>query len=260
MREIFRKKHELWLKMLFVSFALPRSKEADMLEDFAAMEFRHLKWLAKEGDFDWNRDNLQLKFSTAKEAYEMLEDLIVSMELLYKEGPLFFRIKSDERYMLFCLKNFKDYKITAFDRHLRYKELDKESLKSLVEFLFEETYKEYELIITYFYSKMRVDNPKVISVFDDLIEESIYHLKSFALLEAELGILQIPRPVMKEVYQFDDLKKFLEDGIEEEMAAKEQCRALSQSIKDESLSLFFDFINNQEDFHIELMQEVLKEL
>jgi hypothetical protein len=261
MREIFRRKHILWLKMLFTSFALPRSKEADMLEDFAKIELRHLKWIAKEyKEFDWSREDIKLHFNESKKAYEIIEDELMALELLYNDTPLFKRIKSDERYMLFCLNRFENYKIEAFNKGLEYKNLDSSSLKALIEFLFEETYKEYELVITYFYSKMKIDSADIKDVFEDLIEESIYHLKSFALLQSKLGLLQIPRAVMKEVYQFDDLKKFIQDSIEEEIAAKEQCKMLSSSIKDEELSLFFDFINNQEDFHIELMREVLKKL
>jgi len=126
-----------------------------------------------------------------------------------------------------------------------------------VQFLFEEIYKEYELIITYTYSQIHTDSAKLALIFEDLIYESLYHLKSFCAIAAKLGMLAVPRVVMKEVYKFDDLKKFLEDGIQEELAAKEQCKALSSAIKDEELSRFFEFINYQEDYHITLMQEAL---
>ena len=77
---------------------------------------------------------------------------------------------------------------------------------------------------------------------------------------AKLGILSLPRVVMKEVYKFEDLKEFLQKGVEEEIAAKEQCLALSQAVRDEELSHFFDFINKQEDYHIVLMQKAIKML
>ena len=265
MVELFRKKHALWLEFLFGSFALPRGQEAEMLYDFALMEYRHLKWLAKAivksgEDFDWNREPLQLGYSNAKELYARLSDKLMALELAYGKSALFDRIRSDEKYMLFCLQKAPDIAITAFDRNLSYKNLDKTSLDALVLFLLEESYKEYELIITYTYSQIHSKDADISLVFEDLIYESMYHLKSFAQLMAKLGILAVPRPVMEEVYKFEDLKKFLEDGIEEEKAAKEECKKLSQAVKDEELSRFFDFINNQEDYHIELMQEVLAKL
>jgi hypothetical protein len=265
MVELFRKKHELWLEFLFGSFALPRGEAAEMLYDFANIQYRHLKWLAKAivksgRDFDWNRALMKCEFKSAKELYERLSDKLMALELEYGEGALFDRIRSDERYMQFCLQKAPDIAVSAFDRNLSYKSLDKTSLDALVLFLLEESYKEYELILTYTYSQIHTEDADISLVFEDLVYESMYHLKSFALLMAKLGILSVPRPVMEEVYKFEDLKKFLEDGIEEEKAAKEECKKLSQAIKDEELSRFFDFINNQEDYHIELMQEVLAKL
>ncbi len=265
MVELFRKKNELWLEFLFGSFAMPRGKEADMLYDFAQIQYRHLKWLAKEivkggKDFDWQRGQIQLGYKSAKELYERLTNKLLKLQIEYGDTPLFKRIKSDERYMLQSLQKIPDLPISAFDRNLSYKNLEKTSLDALVLFLLEESYKEYELIVTYTYSQIHTKDVDISLVFEDLIYESMYHLKSFAQLMAKLGILAVPRPVMEEVYKFEDLKKFLEDGIEEEKAAKEECRKLSQAVKDDELSRFFDFINNQEDYHIELMQEVLKKL
>jgi len=70
--------------------------------------------------------------------------------------------------------------------------------------------------------------------------------------------LAIPRTLMKELYKRDDIKQFLIDGIEEEKAAKQECIKLSQAVKDDELSKFFDFINFQENYHIELMQKAIK--
>ena len=265
MSDLFKKKHEFWLKLLFGSFALPRGEEADLLEEFAKIEYRHLKWLAQRivengGDFDWDRDEVKIEFENAKDLYASISDDLLALELLYGSGALYERIRSDERYMLFKLKDAPDIKISAFDRHLTYKNLDKKSLDALVLFLLEESYKEYELILTYTYSQIHSSDAKISQVFEDLIYESFYHLKSFAFLMAELGILAVPRVVMKEVYRFDDLRQFLLEGIEEEKAAKEQCRILSQAVKDEELRRFFDFINNQEDYHIELMQKVIERI
>jgi rubrerythrin len=98
------------------------------------------------------------------------------------------------------------------------------------------------------------------NVYQDLIDESQYHLKCFGNMLSEMGILAIPRTVIKEIYKRQDVKKFLIDGIEEEKMAKEECMKLSQAVKDEELAKFFEFINFQENYHIELMQKAIKVL
>jgi trans-2-enoyl-CoA reductase len=74
---------------------------------------------------------------------------------------------------------------------------------------------------------------------------------------SKMGLLALPRVLSKRVYQFDDLEKFLIDGIEEEENAKELCVQLANDINNESLSPFFNFINYQESYHIELMKKAL---
>jgi len=98
------------------------------------------------------------------------------------------------------------------------------------------------------------------NVYQDLIDESQFHLKSFGNMLSLMGILAIPRVVIKELYKRFDIKQFLLDGIEEEKIAKEECRKLSMLVKDDELSRFFEFINYQENYHIELMKKALKGL
>jgi len=76
---------------------------------------------------------------------------------------------------------------------------------------------------------------------------------------AKMGILGVPRVVGKELYQIEDIEAFLLAGIDEEMAAKEECRKLSEAVAANSpqLAKFFDFINNQENYHIALMKDAL---
>lgn len=266
MQDIFKQKHGLWLKILFSAFALPKGEISDMLFDFADIEFRHMKWIAKDivkngDDFNFDREGIDIKVGSFHELIDKLIDSILAIEIFYKESELFERIKNDERYMLEKLREFKenkDFEITAFNRNMKYKNLDKKSLDALILFLFEEIYKEYELILVYFYSSIHTDNVYLYSIYEDLIYESKFHLKSFAFLQAKLGLLSLPREVMEEVYKFEDLKKFLLDGIEEEKGAKEQCKMLSSAVNDKELSSFFEFINNQEDYHIKLMEDALK--
>jgi rubrerythrin len=152
--------------------------------------------------------------------------------------------------------------ITAFNKKRVYKNknLDKTSTDALTLFLFEETYKEYELIVIYFYMQIKTNNKLLADVYQDLIDESKFHLKSFGIMLSEMGLLSIPRVVPKEVYEVVDTKQFILDGIEEERAAREECKMLAQAIKDEELSKFFDLINYQEDYHIKLMEKVCQYL
>jgi len=267
MKKVFQKKHELWLKVLYGAFSIPKGEIFDVLYDFSLIEFRHLKWLAKDiiknsDDIDFDRENIEIKVEDFHELVDKLIDELLAIELYYQKSELFKRIKNDEKYMITKLKEFKkikNFKIEAFDRSMKYpnKELDKTSLDALTLFLFEESYKEYELILVYLYSSLHTDNVKLYSIYEDLIYESMFHLKSFAIMQSKMGLLSLPRVVMEDIYKFKDLKKFLLDGIEEEKGAKEQCKALAAAVKDEELSNFFEFINNQEDYHITLMQEAL---
>ena len=137
------------------------------------------------------------------------------------------------------------------------KSLNKTQIDALTIFLFEEVYKEYELILVYAYMQQRTKDITQFNVFQDLIDESHFHLKSFGNMMAKLGILALPRELHELTYIVKDLKQFVTDGIAEEEAAKVMCKELSDAIKDEELSKFFDFINYQESYHIELMKKLL---
>jgi hypothetical protein len=71
--------------------------------------------------------------------------------------------------------------------------------------------------------------------------------------------LGVPRVIHKSLYQIDNVVEFLKDGIDEELAAKEECKKLSEAVAKDSepLAKFFDFINYQESYHIELMKKLL---
>jgi hypothetical protein len=111
----------------------------------------------------------------------------------------------------------------------------------------------------YNYLKAHSNDAFLNRIFQILINESFFHLKSFGEMMAKMGILAVPRVVMKELYEVDDVVQFLKDGIEEELAAKEECKRLSDAVGNDSemLSKFFDFINHQENYHIALMKDAL---
>ncbi len=260
--------------MLFGAFSVDNEEIYNILYDFSMIEFRHLKWfgqkLADENiEISFDREEMSYK---AKSNFELLKQLIANIDMikeLYEDDadPLFKRFVTDENYFISKLYNLlkderNDAKIRAFDkrRELEGFELDEIQTDALTLFLFEESYKEYELIMIYTYVNFYTKDKELSNIFIDLIDESFYHLKSFARMMAKMGILTMPRVIMERVYKFEDLEKFLLEGIEEEEKAKIECKKLSDAIKNDSLSRFFDFINYQENYHISLMKRALNKV
>ncbi len=272
LNEIYQAKHQLWLKILFTSFSIADEKIKNELYEISQIEFRHLKWLGnhlREGNIEYNYDRYAIDFAQ-NTTFEAFEYLMFEIQLVMKnydlENSLFARMISDEYYFITKLSNYlkttQNEPIKAFNKERIYqnKILSKESVDALTIFLFEETYKEYELIMIYSYMQNYTNDITQYNVYQDLIDESHYHLKCFGNMLSIMGILAIPRTLLKELYKRDDIKQFLVDGIEEEKLAKEECQKLSLAVKDEELSKFFEFINYQENYHIELMKKAIKKI
>jgi rubrerythrin len=263
----YQSKHELWLSILFASFAINDEEIKSRLYDFSQIAFRHMKWLAEEilangDDYNYDRERQLLKRDSVFAILEALQEEIKEAQKLYPKNILGERMTTDDSYLLSYLQELlsdtaNDAKVTAFDMSRKWGDLDQEQIDALTLFLFEESYKEYELILVYAYMQARTDKLLHFNVFQDLVDESHFHLKSFGNMMAKLGILALPRELHEMTYVIKDLDKFIKDGIAEEEAAKEMCKELSDAIKDEQLSKFFDFINYQESYHIELMQKLL---
>ncbi len=272
LKEIFQLKHELWLKVVFSSFAIKDERIKSEIYEFSQIQFKHLKWLSNECKdqnikYDYNRSEFTFPHKTNFEYFEYLINEIKIAMRHYSQTALFSRVISDEFYMIQRLEALltdqkNDATITAFNKERIYegKNLDKTSTDAFTIFLFEETYKEYELILIYSYMQNHTNDITLYNVYQDLIDESLYHLKSFGNMLSKMGILAIPRIVIDSLYKREDIEQFLVDGIAEEEAAKEECRKLSEAVKDEDLSQFFNFINFQESYHIELMQKAIKAL
>jgi rubrerythrin len=270
MNKIYQAKHELWLKVLFTSFAISDEQIKSTLYDFSQILFRHLKWISnelKEQEIEYNYDKseIDIQKTTNFEFFNYLIEELNTINNMYLDTPLFERVRRDEEFFVkaleILLKTSKDANITAFNKERIYpnKVLDKTQTDALTIFLFEELYKEYELILIYSYMQNYTNDITQYNVYQDLIDESHYHLKSFGNMMSKMGILAIPRLVHEHLYKRDDIQKFLVDGIEEEKGAKEECKKLSEAVNDEELSHFFNFINFQESWHIELMQKLLKD-
>lgn len=270
--KLFQLKHELWLKMLFASFAINDERIKDILYDYSHILFRHLKWISndlkdKDINYDYSKSSIDIQQDTNFAYFKYLTDEINEIKKEYNDSVLCNRMQTDEEFFIKKLQillsdESNDARITAFNKERVYenKEMDKSQTDALTYFLFEESYKEYELIMVYFYMQNYTDNLTLYNVYQDLIDESHFHLKCFGNMLSKMGILSIPRMIHPDIYTATDIKRFLLDGIKEEEGAKEECRKLAAAVKDEELSKFFDFINFQESYHIELMYKALERL
>ncbi|MDD2790598.1 MAG: iron-binding protein [Sulfurimonas sp.] len=269
MNKLYKKKHELWLHITFASFAINDEEIKSRLYDFSLIAFRHMKWLGTDilcnaQDYNYDRD---MKLFKRHSVFEILHALVTEIKetsALYPQSILGERMGTDDAYLLEYLAQIlhnetNNKEVTAFNMKRKWldKNLAQEQIDALTMFLFEESYKEYELILVYAFMQARTDEALEFNIFQDLIDESHFHLKSFGNMMAKMGILALPRELHPMTYIIKDLEKFVTDGIAEEEAAKVMCKELSDAIKDEELSKFFDFINFQESYHIELMKKLL---
>jgi rubrerythrin len=268
MKTLLIKTHELWLEVLMAGF-MSRTENRTKLYDFSGIIFRHFTWLEKHlittGEtYDYDRDTIPVKVERLSVILGNINRRITELDLQIISCPdaaLAQRITSDLKYIKATLAKMPDEEIRAFDtsRTLDGIALTAEATDALTLFLFEESYKEYELILIYNYLQAHSSDAFLNHIFQIMIDESQFHLRSFGQMMAEMGILGVPRTIHKSLYQIADVKQFLKDGIEEEKAAKEMCRELSDAVIKDSPELadFFDFINYQEDYHISLMQDAL---
>ncbi len=259
--------HEAWLATLAAGF-MSNTESKQKLFDFSDILFRHFTWLEhemiKSGEsYDYDRDSIPVK---VEQLSVILNNIIqrlnqIDLQLIGANHALGDRMSSDLHYMRDVLAQLPDEDITAFnvERKLDDIELSDEATDALTLFLFEESYKEYELIMIYNYLKAHSEDVVLNRIFQIMVDESFFHLKSFGDMMAKMGILGVPRVVSKELYQVADIEAFLLSGIDEEIAAKEECRKLSEAVASNSpqLAKFFDFINNQENYHIALMRDAL---
>ena len=81
--------------------------------------------------------------------------------------------------------------VTAFSTERTFPgiSLTEEATDALTLFLFEETYKEYELIMIYNYLKAHSKDAYLNRIFQILIDESFFHLRRFGDMGAKMGIL-----------------------------------------------------------------------
>jgi hypothetical protein len=270
MKNLLIKTHELWLATLMASFMAKKEESKRVLNDFSDIIFRHFTWVEKylidnNIDYDYNRDNIAIKVDNLRVILHNILSRIADIELmlnLLEDESLKSRMQTDLSYISYVIDTLEDEQVDAFNTSRVYKDYDlsKEATDAFTLFLFEESYKEYELIMIYNYLKAHSSDDYLNKIFQILVDESFFHLKSFGQMMSEMGILGVPRVIHKSLYQIDDVVEFLKDGIDEELAAKEECKKLSEAVAKDSepLAKFFDFINYQENYHISLMEDALK--
>ena len=263
------KTHEAWLATLMAGF-MSKTQNKQVLFDFSDILFRHFTWLENElieldESYSYDRDAIPIKVEKLSDLLHDIQKRLSEIDLQLLSSPdkhLNARIATDIKYISNVLLHMEDETITAFNVERKFPGIDltEEATDALTLFLFEETYKEYELIMIYNYLKAHSSDAYLNRIFQILIDESFFHLKSFGDMGAKMGILAVPRIIMKEMYQVEDVVQFLKDGINEELAAKEECIKLSEAVAKDSpeLEKFFDFINHQENYHISLMEDALK--
>ena len=270
MKQLFKEVHETWLATQFTGF-MSQTQSRQKLYEFSNILFKHLTWL--ENDFIKNNttytyDIPQVPIKVTHLSH-MLNNIIKRIESIEsqlnscKDEHITFRMASDLDYIKSVLLKLPEENVEKCflaEKNYPNVELSDEARDALTIFLFEESYKEYELIMVYNYSKANSDNAFLNRIFQILIDESFFHLRSFGQMMAEMGILGVPRSLMEEIYKFDNLEQFLKDGIQEEIGAKEECKKLAAAVSESSehFADFFTFINNQENYHIALMEEALE--
>ena len=145
-------------------------------------------FLESGNDYNYDRDMTLLKRDNVFEIIEALKEETQAMQSAYPQTILGERARTDDDYLIEYLSQIlKDESnnevITAFNMKRTWldKNLAQDQIDALTLFLFEESYKEYELILVYAYMQARTQNPLHFNVFQDLIDESHFHLKSFLL-------------------------------------------------------------------------------
>jgi len=191
--------HEVWLETLMSAMMSKSSQNKIILYEFAGILFRHFQWIErylikKNIDYNYNRDTIPIKVENLNVIISDLVRRLLEIELLLvdlEDKALKDRVEKDLKYLVFKLKKLDDEVITAFNVNREYKDikLTKEATDSLTLFLFEESYKEYELIMVYNYLNAHSEDPFLNRIFNIMIEESFFHLRSFGEMMAEMGIL-----------------------------------------------------------------------
>ena len=269
MKILITKIHEVWLETLMASF-MSRTDNKRVLYDFSMILFRHLTWLSEEmlvldEPCDYEREVISINRGLLSEINENifvhLSELSMRLPLLSNKN-LSQRMNHDISYIQKTLEVMDEEIILAFnmERKIQNISISTEARGALTRFLFEEIYKKYEHLIIYLHIRTNSKDAYISKVFQTLIEENFCHIRHFGEMMATMGTLSVPRVITEPLCQDENILGFLENIIEEELSAQKRCQLLCQKFSDNSKELkeFFDFIANQEAYHITLIKDVLE--
>jgi rubrerythrin len=270
MQRLIRFEHESFIKFIYASVMVKEQAAKRLLEDIAMFKYRHMVWAMTDAvkagikfNLDFKEEEIKkIKVETEEDLLEVLINDLEENLRSYEEinTPSIERFKNDDEYFLSQLRKLDlEGKISAFNqsKELPGVDLEENAKAALVFFLMEETFKEYELITIYSYLKVHSKEADANSAFTDLAYDSIYHLRRFAKLANQMGVLTLPRIIPHDKYENIGIIKFLKENIEEEIGAEKQCLILAEKIGNEELSNFLLFISRQEVYHAELLQRAL---
>lgn len=267
---MLKRKQELWLKVMYAAYVTKNKALADVIEDFAFIEFRHFTWVLQEyvdakKTFDFDIEPFYTKKETTFEVYADVVEELKAIRETYPAGATYKRIASDEEYFIGKLESIMAVEadnetITAFNDEKKYpgKDLNDQQVGALEHFLTAETFKEYELTILYSYLNARISDKVRANVFMTLAHESIFHMKKFCEMSSSMGLLALVRSLPKSLYENINLIEYFQANIDEEVDARKDCEILSEKIGDKELGDFFMFIANEETYHIELLTKALE--
>jgi hypothetical protein len=286
-KEIFRKKHELWITAFFLAQGVESRRLYFVLESLAQTQLKHLGWLGDRiiedirrfdyPDYDgrqeiprsFNLDHHTRAFEPMNEheitdfVQTLLEEILVLSEPF--EGPLFERMGSDDGYFTHRLEQTKprlsrDARVLDALNPQKSRELadlTSEQRLKLEVVLQNQSAKEYATAMSFLYVQVHNERADLTRVFSDLIDESLMHLKHYLRLLASLGQLATPAPCLPESYQISDLEGFIRAAIKEELLEQQELLELKAQFDYEQFRQLVDFVIAQERYHIHLLEGLL---
>ena len=161
MKKTFKELHELFLATQFTAFMSDGDNRTELYQ-FTDIFFRHFTWFENyliENKIEYNYDIDQIPIKVEKLSI-MINDILRRIKSIEEsldiceDIELRDRVESDYKYIKEVLKRVPDSDVSScFNANREYKDINltTEARDSLTIFLFEESYKEYELIMVYNY-------------------------------------------------------------------------------------------------------------
>lgn len=281
--DIFRKKHILWIRLMYAGIIVQNSETSKMLESFAEVEFRHMRWLGEEilkryrefdyqenvteeppRMFDFNNDIPDLP----KDFMDLLETLKDDLKVLvscYTENfDLGIRFKSDEEYFIHRiektmeqrdLKTYDSFDSNA-DEMAEKNNISVGEANFVISSMAALLNKEYDSVLSFFYIITHLENREYAEILSDLLQESLSHFKYYAVLMSSFGVLKLPEKVDTKSYMITSLKDFIDNNVLEETEEIKKMGDIASKIRLEDYKNLLRFIEEQEKHHITLLETV----